>query len=69
MKKYRIKLDITLFAESQEEALNLATPFAQVTEIDPASEGGGNSRNHEGYYTDNFNSYYIDSQGIKYLRL
>lgn len=92
MKKYNIKLDIILNAESEEAALKLAMPFAKVTEIHPTMEGGaggggwgikyedntpnpivevsggGTNIKREGYYTDNFNTYYIDSEGKKHLR-
>jgi len=40
MKKYHIKLDITLYADSEEAALKLAIPLAKVEEINPTSEGG-----------------------------
>jgi hypothetical protein len=40
MKKYHIKLNEKLYAESEEAALKLAIPLAKVEEINPTSEGG-----------------------------
>jgi hypothetical protein len=46
MKKYHIKLNEKLYADSEEAALKLATPFIQVEEINPVSEGGAGGGNH-----------------------
>jgi len=40
MKKYHIKLNEKLYAESEEAALKLAIPLVKVEEINPKSEGG-----------------------------
>ncbi len=40
---------------------NTPNPIVEVS-------GGGTNIKREGYYTDNFNTYYIDSEGKKHLR-
>jgi hypothetical protein len=46
MKRYHIKLNEKLYAESEEAALKLAIPLAKVEEINPTSEGGAGGGSH-----------------------